>query len=163
MVELTWSCKYPGLRELRRYFDHVEEQLQVKKDVYFDSTVVGSEWDAKKEQWIVRSEDGKLARCKYFILATGFAAKRHFPDWKGLDTFEGTMHHTSFWPEEDVDVTGKKVAVIGTGSTGIQIAQECAKTAASLTVFQRTPNLCLPMRQSTLTKDEQAESKKEYE
>lgn len=159
----TWSCKYPGWRELRRYFDHVEEQLQVKKDVYFDSTVVGSEWDAKNEQWIVRSEDGKVARCKYFILATGFAAKRHFPDWKGLDTFEGTMHHSSFWPEEDVDVTGKKVAVIGTGSTGIQIAQECAKKAATLTVFQRTPNLCLPMQQSTLTKDEQAERKKDYE
>ena len=100
----NWSCKYPGWKELRRYFDHVEEQLQVKKDVYFESTVVGSEWDPKREQWIVKSEDGKVARCKYLILATGFAAKRHFPDWKGLETFEGTMHHSSFWPEEDVDV-----------------------------------------------------------
>ena len=159
----NWSCKYPGWKELRAYFEHVEKQLQVKKDVFFDSTVVDSEWDAKKEQWIVRSEDGKVARCKYLILATGFAAKRHFPDWKGLDTFEGTMHHSSFWPEEDVDVTGKRVAVVGTGSTGIQIAQECAKKAKALTVFQRTPNLCLPMQQSTMTHEEQEERKKDYE
>lgn len=159
----SWSCKYPGWQELRRYFDHVEEQLQIKKDVFFDSAVVSSEWDEKRQGWTVKTEDGKTARCKYLILATGFAAKRHFPDWPGLDTFEGTMYHSSFWPEEDVDVTGKKVAVIGTGSTGIQIAQECAKKAKELTVFQRTPNLCLPMQQASLTAKEQDDRKEDYE
>lgn len=158
----SWSCKYPGWKELRKYFDHVEKQLDVKKDIHFESSVVSSEWDASRSQWTVKTEKGKTARCKYLILATGFAAKRHFPDWKGLETFEGIMHHSSFWPEEDVNVSGKKIAVIGTGSTGIQIAQECAKEAAELTVFQRTPNLCLPMQQSQLTDKEQEERKNDY-
>ena len=158
----SWSCKYPDWQELRRYFDHVEEQLQVKKDVMFESAVVSSEWDEKRKGWIVKTEDGKVARTKYLILATGFAAKRYFPDWPGLDTFEGIIHHSSFWPEEDVDVSGKKVAVIGTGSTGVQISQECAKKAAELTVFQRTPNLCLPMQQSQLTAKEQQDRKEDY-
>ena len=159
----SWSCKYPGWQELRRYFDHVEEQLQVKKDVMFESAVVSSEWDDKRKGWIVKTEDGKTARCKYLILATGFAAKRHFPDWPGLESFEGVMHHSSFWPEENVDVSGKRVAVIGTGSTGIQISQECAKKAKELTVFQRTPNLCLPMQQANLTSKEQEDRKSDYE
>lgn len=157
-----WSCKYPGWQELRRYFDHVEEQLQIKKDVMFESAVISSEWDENRSGWIVKTEDGKTARCRYLILATGFAAKRHFPDWKGLETFEGTMHHSSFWPEEGIDVSGKKVAVIGTGSTGIQISQECAKKAKDLTVFQRTPNLCLPMQQTDLTAKEQEDRKDDY-
>ena len=159
----SWSQKYPGWKELREYFGHVEEQLKIKKDVIFESAVTSSEWDKKTNQWIVKTEDGKTAKCKYLILATGFAAKRHFPDWKGLDTFEGVIHHSSFWPEEDVDVTGKKVAVVGTGSTGIQIAQECAKKAKELTVFQRTPNLCLPMQQTGLTAKEQQDRKDDYE
>ena len=129
----------------------------------FDSPVVSSEWDDKRHGWIVKAEDGKTVRCKYLILATGFAAKRHFPDWPGLNTFEGIMHHSSFWPEEDVDVSDKKVAVVGTGSTGVQIAQECAKTAKELTVFQRTPNLCLPMQQAELTAKEQEDRKNDYE
>ena len=158
----SWSCKYPGWQELRRYFDHVEEQLQIKKDVMFESAVISSEWDENRSGWIVKTEDGKIARCRYLILATGFAAKRHFPDWKGLETFEGTMHHSSFWPEEGIDVSGKKVAVIGTGSTGIQISQECAKKAKDLTVFQRTPNLCLPMQQTDLTAKEQEDRKDDY-
>ncbi|KAK3171528.1 hypothetical protein OEA41_003612 [Lepraria neglecta] len=158
----TWSCKYPGWAELRKYFDHVNERLQIKKDVVFDAAVVSSDFDKQTQVWTVKTEDGKTAKCRYLILATGFAAKRHFPDWKGLDTFQGEMHHSSFWPEGGVDVSGKKVAVIGTGSTGIQIAQECAKNAKELTVFQRTPNLCLPMQQASLTSKEQQERKEDY-
>ncbi|KAL6721962.1 hypothetical protein ACLMJK_001067 [Lecanora helva] len=159
----SWSCKYPGWEELRRYFNHVEEQLDIKKDISFESAVVSSDWDEERGGWTVKTEDGKTARCKYLILAIGFAAKRHFPDWPGLDKFEGVMHHSSFWPEGGVDVSGKRVAVIGTGSTGIQIAQECAKTAKELTVFQRTPNLCLPMQQGSLTTKEQEDRKHDYE
>ncbi|TKA70787.1 hypothetical protein B0A49_07354 [Cryomyces minteri] len=157
-----WEEKYPGHAELRRYFDHVEKQLDIKKDTYFDTRVVAASFDKESAKWIIKTEDGRTAKAKYLINAIGFAAKRHFPDWKGLDTFEGIMHHSSFWPESDVDVKGKRVAVIGTGSTGIQIAQETAKTAGSVTVFQRTPNLCLPMRQRKLSREEQEEAKKDY-
>lgn len=79
-----------------------------------------------------------------------------------MEKFKGEIHHSSFWPQEGVDVTGKRVAVIGTGATGIQITQETAKTAKSVTVFQRTPNLALPMNQSKITKEQQEENKKDY-
>jgi cation diffusion facilitator CzcD-associated flavoprotein CzcO len=123
--------------------------------------VVEAHFDKPSSKWIVKTEDGRTARAKYLLLATGFAAKRHFPDWKGLDSFQGEMHHSSFWPEKGVDVKGKRVAVVGTGSTGVQLAQETSKDAASVTVFQRTPNLALPMRQAKLTKEEQIKQRKE--
>ena len=160
----NWSEKYPGWMELRAYFDHVEKVLDVKKDIAFNSRVTSAEYDEKSNKWTVKTEDGRTARCTYFIVATGFAAKRHFPDWKGLDTFEGTIHHSSFWPEElqGPRATGKKIAVVGTGSTGVQIAQEFAPYASSLTVFQRTPNLALPMQQGDMSVEEQISSKADY-
>ena len=158
----TWTEKYPAFPELREYFEHVEKQLHIKKDVAFDTKVVSAQFDKETGKWIVKTADGKTARAKYFIAAIGFAAKRYFPDWKGLDTFKGIIHHSSFWPEEGVDVKGKRIAVIGTGSTGVQIAQECAPEAAELTVFQRTPNLALPMRQKKITREEQNAKKDMY-
>ncbi|KAG9912513.1 FAD/NAD(P)-binding domain-containing protein, partial [Aureobasidium melanogenum] len=158
----TWTQKYPDFNELRDYFIHVENTLDIKKDVSFNTRVIGSQFDNESKMWTVKTEDGRTAKCKYLINAIGFAAKRHFPDWNGLTDFKGELHHSSFWPDEGVDVKGKRVAVIGTGSTGIQIAQETAKDAASVTVFQRTPNLCLPMRQRDLTKEEQQNAKGEY-
>jgi cation diffusion facilitator CzcD-associated flavoprotein CzcO len=158
----TWSQKYPDYSELRNYFHHVDKTLDIRKDVSFNTRVVGSQFDSESKTWEVKTEDGRTAHCKYLINAIGFAAKRHFPDWKGLTDFKGELHHSSFWPNEGVDVKGKRIAVIGTGSTGIQIAQQTAKEAASVTVFQRTPNLCLPMRQRNLTKQEQDEAKHTY-
>lgn len=151
----TWSEAYPDYEELRAYFKHVDKVLDIKKDVAFDACVVGANFDQSAGKWTVRTEDGRTARSRFLILAAGFAAKRHFPGWKGMDTFKGVMHHSSFWPSEGVDVKGKRVAVVGTGSSGVQITQETAKEAASVTVFQRTPNLALPMAQRALTKEQQ--------
>ncbi|KAH7139387.1 cyclopentanone 1,2-monooxygenase [Dendryphion nanum] len=158
----TWSERYPGFAELRKYFEHVENVLHIKKDTAFETRVVGAEFDKPSSKWIIETEDGRTARAKYLLLATGFAAKRHFPDWIGIDKFQGEIHHSSFWPDAGVDVKGKRVAVVGTGSTGVQIAQETAKTAASVTVFQRTPNLALPMQQKPITREEQEQRKSEY-
>lgn len=123
---------------------------------------MAAHFDKPSAKWIIKTEDGRTAYARYFLLATGFAAKRHFPDWPGLDSFKGEMHHSSFWPEEGVDMKGKRVAVIGTGSTGVQLAQESAKQAKSVTVFQRTPNLALPMRQRKLDHKEQMDAKGQY-
>ena len=158
----SWSCKYPGFGELRKYFDHVDKVWDVKKDVAFNSRVVGAQFDEATTKWKVNTEDGRTATSRYFILATGFAAKRHFPDWKGIHDFKGEMHHSSFWPDSGVNVKGKRVAVIGTGSTGIQISQELGKEAAEMTAFVRTPNLCLPMRQHDVTVEEQAKTRDQY-
>ncbi|KAF2828385.1 FAD/NAD(P)-binding domain-containing protein [Ophiobolus disseminans] len=160
----TWSCRYPGTDELRRYFDHVERKLDIKKDTAFSTRVVGAHFDKPSGRWITKTEDGRTAKSKYLLLALGFAAKRHFPDWPGMDTFKGELHHSSFWPDSGVDVKGKRVAVIGTGSTGVQIAQETSKEAASVLQFVRTPNLCLPMQQQSITKEEQDQRKQsEYQ
>jgi cation diffusion facilitator CzcD-associated flavoprotein CzcO len=159
----TWTEKYPGWQELRKYFDHVDEQLDIRKDVSFGCTVNEATYNKETNQWTMKTENGKVARSKYLIIATGFAAKRYFPDWKGLDKFKGEMHHSSYWPQGGVDVAGKKVAIVGTGATGIQMSQEIAKTAGELTVFIRTPNLCLPMKQRKMTATEQEKRKELYE
>lgn len=160
--EWTWTEKYPGWRELREYFKFVDQKLDISKDVAFESRVISAEYDQKANKWVCKTEDGRKAQCTYLINALGFAAKRSFPDWKGMENFKGEIHHSSFWPENGVDVKGKKVAVVGTGATGIQLSQELGQQAASTTVFQRTPNLCLPMRQRKISAQEQNDDKKNY-
>jgi cation diffusion facilitator CzcD-associated flavoprotein CzcO len=160
----TWSEHYPGHEELKRYFRFVGEKLDLRKDTEFGRKVVSAEWieDGTMKGWSVRCENGFLIHCKYLIAGIGFAAKRYFPPWPGLDSFRGVMHHSSFWPQEGVDVHGKKVAVIGTGATGVQIIQEWASEIGedgSLMAFQRTPNTCCPMRQKKISKEEEEEMK----
>jgi cation diffusion facilitator CzcD-associated flavoprotein CzcO len=122
--EWTWTSHYPDHVELRQYFDHVESILHVKKDCVFDSKVVEAVWDTESSTWTIRCDTGKTFQTRFWTACTGFAAKRYFPDWEGLEDFRGTIHHSSFWPEDGVDVKGKRVAVIGTGATGVQITQE---------------------------------------
>lgn len=95
-------------------------------------------------------------KARYFLLNTGFAAKRYVPDWNGIETFKGTFIHPSYWPHDGLELKGKKVAVIGTGSTGVQLATELSSTVSELVVFQRTPNTALPMRQVDYKDGEQA-------
>ena len=99
---------------------------------------------------------------RYFILCTGFAARSYMPAIKGLEQFEGTCLHTAHWPQEGLPFSGKRVGVIGTGASGVQVIQEASRDAAHLTVFQRTPILALPMRQSKLDEPTQREMKKHY-
>jgi cation diffusion facilitator CzcD-associated flavoprotein CzcO len=158
----TWSEHYPGEKELKRYFQFVGEKLDLRRDTVFDKKVVGAEWDEEMKGWKVKCDDGFLVHTKFLIAGIGFAAKRYFPPWSGIDSFKGVMHHSSFWPNEGVDMQGKKVAVIGTGATGLQIIQEVAKEIGedgSLTVFQRTPNTACPMRQKKISKEEDEEMK----
>lgn len=144
---------FQGVDELQRYFAHVEKKLQLKKDCSFETRVRSADFDGSTDKWIITCANGKTFTSRFFITAIGFAAKRHIPDWKGLDTFEGTIHHSSFWPRE-LDVSGKKMAVIGQGATGVQIAQECAKEVKELTVFVRTPNIACPMQQAKISKEQ---------
>jgi cation diffusion facilitator CzcD-associated flavoprotein CzcO len=124
--------------------------------------VLAAEFNMFDNKWTIHCDSGRTIRASFFIPAIGFAAKRHFPDWMGLESFKGVIHHSSFWPSEGVNVKGKKIAVVGTGATGIQIAQETAREAGELTLFQRTPNLCCPMRQAKLSPEEQEVDKAKY-
>lgn len=145
-----WSELYPAQKELEAYFEFVDETLSVSKDCIFNSRVVSAQFDVDSAKWTLKTQDGKTVTAKYFIPAVGFASQPYTPPWKGIDTFQGGIYHTSDWPKEGVEMKGKRVALIGTGSTGVQLLQEAAKEAAETTVFQRTPNLCLPMGQKQL-------------
>ncbi|KAH8646178.1 HK97 family phage prohead protease [Xylariales sp. PMI_506] len=160
--EWTWSTNYPNFQELRSYFDFVDKKLDLSKDCSFNTVVVGAQFNTSEGKWHVKTADGRVAKAKFFIVAAGFASKRYVPQWPGLEKFKGVIHHSSFWPEEDVDVKGKRCAVIGTGASGVQIAQEWGPKAGELKVFQRTPNLAVPMGKRILTPEEQDRSKKWY-
>ena len=114
----NWSSHYPGGEELREYFEHVDKKLHIKKDTIFESKVTKATFLEDRDLWVIECDTGVNYTCRHFVASLGFAAKRHFPDWPGLDDFEGVIHHSSFWPEEGVDVKGKRCAVVGTGATG---------------------------------------------
>lgn len=142
-----WSEQYPGAKELQEYFKHVDKCIDVSKDALYHTRVAKATWNEQTHKWELECDNGTRISATYMHCCLGFAAKRHFGDFEGLDTFKGYMCHSSFWPSDGVDVKGKKVGVIGNGATGVQIAQTTAPEAAELKVFIRTPNTCLPMNQ----------------
>ncbi|QSE94742.1 NAD(P)/FAD-dependent oxidoreductase [Rhodococcus pseudokoreensis] len=148
--DFDYTELYPGWQELRRYFEHVDGKLDLSRDIRFDTRVESAVFDADANTWTVRATDGHTVTARYVVLCTGFGSKPYIPPIDGLDRFDGPCHHTGLWPQEGLDFTGKRVAVIGTGASGVQVAQEAAKDAASLTIFQRTPIQALPMRQKQL-------------
>ncbi|KAH8714588.1 hypothetical protein BGZ61DRAFT_476648 [Ilyonectria robusta] len=158
----NWPSNYPTYADLRDYFDHVDKVVGIKKDCAFNTVVVGADFDTATGKWNVRTEDGRITKAKYLVLGTGFAARRYIPDWPGMDKFKGVIHHSSFWPDEKVEVKNKKCAVIGTGASGVQIVQAWGPEAGQVKVFQRTPNLAVPMRKKVLTVEEQTRAKKFY-
>ena len=159
----NWSEKFPSRDELCRYFDYLESRLNLKKDIQFDTRVTSARFDTDRKLWNIETDQHGCIQARYFILCTGFAAKSYTPDFKGLELFSGECHHTGHWPQQGLDFSGKRVGVIGTGASGVQVVQEASKDAAQLTVFQRTPILALPMRQQKLNGDDRRERLETYE
>jgi cation diffusion facilitator CzcD-associated flavoprotein CzcO len=157
-----FSELYPSWQELRDYFRYVDEKLDLSRDIRFNTRVEEAEFDAARNRWTVRSSDGSLVSARYLVLCTGLSAKPYVPDLSGLNDFAGERHHTALWPQRGLDLAGERVGVIGTGASGVQIAQEAAVVAAHLTVFQRTPNTALPMRQRKLDEDAIRRMKEKY-
>src|SRR5258708_2924521 len=160
----TWQVSelYPSWQELRDYFRYVDEKLGLSRDIRFNRRVNEAQFDPANNHWIVRSSDGSVASARYLVFCTGLSAKPYMPDLPGLNDFAGEHHHTALWPQHGLDMAGKRVGVIGTGASGVQVAQEAAGVAAHLTVFQRTPNLALPMRQKKLDEDAIRRMKEKY-
>ena len=157
-----FSELYPSWQELRDYFRYVDEKLGLSRDIRFNRRVNQAQFDPAHNRWIVRSSDGSVASARHLVLCTGLSAKPYIPDLPGLSDFAGERHHTALWPQQGLDMAGKRVGVIGTGASGVQVAQEAAGVAAHLTVFQRTPNLALPMRQKKLDEDAIRRMKEKY-
>ena len=158
----NWSERFPAWDEIREYFQHVDERLDLSRDIVFNTRVTAAEFDQERNQWLVSTDDSKVVRTGFVIACTGFAAKHHMPDIEGLEDFEGVCHHTGLWPQEGLDFAGKRVGVIGTGASGVQVVQEASRDAAQLTVFQRTPILALPMNQQKLDAETQQRMKAGY-
>ena len=158
----NWSERFPDWQELRRYFEYVDKKLDLSKDICFNTRVTGAEFDEDSNSWLVQAGDGLQIRAHRVVFCTGFAAKHYVPDFEGLDDFKGVWHHTALWPQDGLDFKGKRVGIIGTGASGVQVLQEAAKDAAQVTVFQRTPILALAMQQKKLDKETQLEMKKHY-
>ena len=111
----TWKERFPGQKELREYFEYMDQRLELKKNITFNTRVVAAHFDVEVGRWVVTTEDERVVRPQFLILCVGFASKPYTPDFKGLQKFGGICHHTSKWPQEGVDLKNKRVGIIGTG------------------------------------------------
>ena len=157
-----WDERFPDRHALQRYFAHVDDVWDLRRDIRFDTRVQGAEWQENDLCWRIDVSRGGPLRARFFVLCTGFAAKAYIPELPGLERFGGSWHHTAHWPQEGVDMADLRVGIIGTGASGVQVAQEAAKVAAHLTIFQRTPIFALAMQQRRLTREEQDTEKADY-
>ncbi|MBR0670068.1 flavin-containing monooxygenase [Neoroseomonas soli] len=153
LQDWTWSERYPGQAEILRYLNHVADRFDLRRDIRFGTRVTGAAYDAATNRWHVRTETGERFAATYLITAVGCLSAANVPDIAGRDDFAGRWYHTGLWPQEGVDFRGRRVGMIGTGSTGIQAAPVIAEAAAHLTVFQRTANYSIPARNAPLTED----------
>ena len=160
--EWVWSERYPGQAEIRRYLDHVTDRFELRRDICFDTRVAAAEYHEDTDRWSVRTEDGRSWTGRFLITAVGCLSAANIPEVPGLESFGGDWYHTGTWPPDGVDLTGRRVGVIGTGSTGIQVIPEVAQQATHLTVFQRTPNYSVPARNAPLTERQSVEIKRHY-
>ena len=152
----SWSEKYATQPEILRYAQFVADRYDLRRDISLATRVVAARWDEGASRWQLRTDTGEDIRCQHYVMATGCLSLPKTPDIAGADRFKGEVYHTSHWPHEGVDFTGKRVAVIGTGSSGIQAIPIIARQAKQLTVFQRTPNFSIPAGNGPIKPERQA-------
>ena len=151
MREWEWSERYPGQAEILRYLNFVCDRLDLRRDIQFDTRVTAARFDEAANRWHVTTAGGERFVATWLIAAVGCLSTANVPKFPGLEKFKGDWYHTGEWPHGGVDFAGKRVGMIGTGSTGIQAAPVIAETAAHLTVFQRTANYSVPAQNAPLT------------
>ncbi|MFE3293347.1 flavin-containing monooxygenase [Rhodococcus sp. NPDC059234] len=139
----NWSRLFAPGAELERYAGHVADKYDLRRHMRFGAVVEGASWDEDRQRWVVTVEGGEQVVAKYLLTATGFLSQPHLPDIPGIDSFAGTVVHTTAW-DAALDLTGTRAAIIGTGATAVQLIPEVARRAAELTVYQRTPIYVVP-------------------
>lgn len=160
--EWDWTERYATQPEILRYAQHVADRFDLRRDICFNTRVMSATFDDATTRWAVTTDDGQVTHAQFLIMAVGCLSSTNLPDFPGRDTFSGASYHTGQWPHEGVDFTGKRVAVIGTGSSAVQSIPLIAEQAAHLTVFQRTPTYSVPAHNRPLAADEVAEVKARY-
>ncbi len=160
--EWNWSQRYPEQPEILTYLGHVAERFDLRRHFVFGAAVESLIFDEAANLWTVRASNGDEVRARFVISAAGCISAIQKPDWPGLDEFEGDIHYTAAWPHEGVDVSGKRVGIVGTGASGVQAIPILARQARHLTVFQRTANFVLPARNAPLAAEFDAWVKAHY-
>ena len=160
--EWDWSEHFAGQPEVERYCNLVADKFDLRRDVQFSARVVSAHYDEEARCWTLGLEDGTRYRSRFMITAIGLLSAPTMPRFQGIEDFRGRWCHTGLWPKAGIDVEGKRVAVIGTGASGVQAIQAIAKTAGRLTVFQRRPNWCTPLHNGPIPKDEMDEIRARY-
>ena len=162
LQEWDWKELYSGQPENERYLNYVADKFDLRQYIRFNSRVKGCYFEEDRNTWRVEIEDGHKARAPFLVTAVGLLSAFYVPDFEGLDTFQGQWCHTGRWPKEGMDLAGKRVGVIGTGATAVQLITEIAKEVGHLTVFQRTANYCAPLRNRPITDEEHREIRANY-
>jgi len=162
--EWVWTERFPTQPEILRYANHVADRFDLRRDIQFETRVTSMVWDetASPPVWRVETDAPDSYTARYVVAATGCLSASRIPDFPGLDSFGGQTYHTGQWPHEGVDFTGKRVGVVGTGSSAIQSIPVIASQADHVTVFQRTANFSVPANNRPLTEAEQREMKENY-
>jgi cation diffusion facilitator CzcD-associated flavoprotein CzcO len=155
--EWEWEEHFAAQPETERYLNHVVDRFDLRRHMRFGAAVASAVWDDASATWAVTAADGDTVEARFLVTATGVLSVPYLPDVPGLDDFAGVQHHTGRWPAEPVDLRGKRVGVVGTSSSGVQVVPAIAEEAASVTVFQRSANWCTPLNNRPITADEQAE------
>jgi cyclohexanone monooxygenase len=160
--EWKWPELFSAQPDILKYANHVADQLDLRRDIQFDTRVTETKFDETTNQWSVETGRGDHFTAGFMIMATGCLSTARVPDFKGLGSFKGKTYHTGAWPHEGVDFTGMLVGIIGTGSSAIQAIPVIASQAAELTVFQRTPNYSIPSRNGPMSEQYERGWKDEY-
>jgi cyclohexanone monooxygenase len=159
--EWVWSERYATQPEILRYAEHVADRFGLWSGITFNARVTATTYDEDRNTWTLSSDEGELT-ARYCIAAVGCLSTTQVPDWPGLERFQGEMYHPGAWPHEGVDLIGKRVAVIGTGSSGLQLISTIAESVSHLTVFQRTATYAFPAHNHPLTAERLTELKSRY-
>ena len=161
--EWQWSERYAAQPEIERYANHVAERFNLNEKIQFGTRVVSAIFDEVTRRWLVTTDQGDVVSAQYCIMATGLISAPVEPRFEGLESFRGEQFMTSRWPQEAPEFAGKRVAVIGTGSSGIQVISEVAKEADQLYVLQRTPSYTIPLQNRPVNAEQVANIKTNYE
>ena len=162
LQEWEWSEHFAGQPETLRYLNHVADKFDLRRDIQFRSRVTAANYQEEARNWAITLEDGSRFHTRFLITAIGPLSTPTLPRIEGRESFAGQAFHTARWPKQPVDLAGKRVAVIGTGATGVQTIQTIASEVGHLTVFQRTPNWCAPLHNGKIDADTQKKIKAGY-
>jgi cation diffusion facilitator CzcD-associated flavoprotein CzcO len=162
LEEWDWEEHFAGQPETERYLNYVADKFDLRRDIQFKSRVKKAHYQEDARSWDVILEDGRRYTARFLITAVGVLSAATMPTIRGVETFQGQSCHTHYWPKEPVRYEGKRVAVIGTGATGVQTITEVAKTVGHLTVFQRTPQWCAPLHNAKITQEEMRRIRSTY-